>query len=177
MQPAENDKLVSGSSIARLNRVLQLLHERWNENITVSELAAEIHVSPNHLSRFFNQHLNITITKYLLNLRMQAALHALADKTCSITGSPCKPAFPARLPLLRNSVSFTASRPSSTGESVLLWEEPVDLFDGTSENSFLSALFNYIPLDKPDAEDYAAKTIRRHMKMEVSGEVRPLRNT
>ncbi len=177
MQPAENEKLVSGSSIARLNRVLQLLHERWNENITVSELAAEIHVSPNYLSRFFNQHLNITITKYLLNLRMQAALHALADKTCSITEIAMQTGFSSAPAFIAKFRQFYGVTPKQYRRKPPAAEEPEDLFDGASENGFLSALFDYIPLNEPDAEDYAAKTIRRHMKMEISGEVRPLRNT
>ena len=95
------DLRLSRPAIARLDLVLQQLHLHWNEEVSVAELAAQVYVSPNYLSRFFASHLHTTITEYLLNLRLQAALELVENSSRSITEIAMQTGFSTSAALIR----------------------------------------------------------------------------
>ncbi|MFQ9127013.1 MAG: helix-turn-helix transcriptional regulator [Butyricicoccaceae bacterium] len=78
----------------RITQVLKLIHSRWNEDISVPELAEQVHVSPNYLSRFFSRHIHMTITDYIGSIRIHHALTMLREDHCSVTDVALQAGFP-----------------------------------------------------------------------------------
>lgn len=60
-----------------LERVRDLLHERFAEVPSLDELAAEAGVHPGHVSRTFARYYGVGPTAYQRSLRLEAARHAL----------------------------------------------------------------------------------------------------
>ena len=57
----------------------ELLLERIDEKLSLRALAADLHVSPFHLTRTFRAHTGYTLTRYLHELRLRAALESIAE--------------------------------------------------------------------------------------------------
>ena len=83
-----------GTSMDRITQALKLIHSRWNEDISVPELAEQVHVSPNYLSRFFSRHIHMTITDYIGSIRIHHALTMLREDHCSVTDVALQAGFP-----------------------------------------------------------------------------------
>ncbi|HVT39313.1 MAG TPA: helix-turn-helix transcriptional regulator, partial [Gemmatimonadaceae bacterium] len=62
---------------AWLSTVRELLHARFRERITLTELAAAAGVHPCHLSRSFRGHFRVTIGNYVRRLRAECAADLL----------------------------------------------------------------------------------------------------
>jgi len=67
-----------------LERVRQLLHDRYAENISLDVLAREADVHPVHLSREFSRWFNVTLGEYVRALRIAKSLEFLAQRHMSI---------------------------------------------------------------------------------------------
>jgi len=61
-----------------LDRVCELLRDRFSENLSLSEVAREVGISPDHLTRSFRQHHGCTIGEYVRGLRVEFACRRLA---------------------------------------------------------------------------------------------------
>jgi AraC family transcriptional regulator len=68
-----------------LSRVEDLLKNGFQENLTISEIAAQVSVNPAHLSRVFRQFHNQAIGDYLHDLRVQFACEQLADPDVALS--------------------------------------------------------------------------------------------
>jgi AraC family transcriptional regulator len=68
-----------------LSTVEDLLKNGFQENLTISEIAAQVSVNPAHLSRVFRQFHNQAITDYLHDLRVQFAFQQLADPEVALS--------------------------------------------------------------------------------------------
>ena len=64
------------NTLKLLESALKMIHTRWKQPISLSEVAAGLYVSESYLSRIFKKYLGITFTKYLVELRLT---HAIAD--------------------------------------------------------------------------------------------------
>lgn len=64
---------------AAVESVISRLAVHPTEQTTLSALARHACVSPFHLCRLFREHTTLTIQEYRLQLRLRAALHALAE--------------------------------------------------------------------------------------------------
>lgn len=64
--------------VSWLDRVRDLLHERWSESLTLSEIAAAADVHPVHLARVFRQQCGCTIGEYVRRLRVEFVCAQLA---------------------------------------------------------------------------------------------------
>ena len=58
---------------AWLKRAREMLHDLWNQSVSIEEIAASVGVHPSHLNRVFRAHLNQTPGEYLRRLRMERA--------------------------------------------------------------------------------------------------------
>lgn len=72
---APTSALVSRSDIYR--KLLQLAQERFADNISLSQLAAELNLSVSYLSEIFTQNQGISFSKYLKHLRNVRACELL----------------------------------------------------------------------------------------------------
>ncbi len=64
-----------------MQRVRHLIEQRLGEPLRVPELAAEVGLSHNHLTRLFNQALGMTVIAYIQERRVQRAHHLLIHTT------------------------------------------------------------------------------------------------
>lgn len=172
---------VSQTSIVRLNDVLQYLHQHWQENLSVAQLAAQVYVSPNYLSRFFNKYLGTTITEYLLNLRMQAAVELLENDPGSITEIAMKTGFPSATTFIRTfkqRYGMTPKRYQKEQKSKAKdSRNRIYSFVDTKAENDLSTLLDYLPQqDEPDEMGEGVRT-RRHLTVDIRKTVKPLRHT
>ena len=60
-----------------------LLLARLTEPLSLADLAAELHVSPYHLTRVFRERTGRTLTEYLHGLRLRAAVERLGEESLS----------------------------------------------------------------------------------------------
>jgi AraC family transcriptional regulator len=61
-----------------LDRVLELLRARSSENLALSQVAAEVGVSADHLARTFRQHQGCTLGEHVRKLRVEVSCRRLA---------------------------------------------------------------------------------------------------
>ncbi len=170
------DLRLSRPAIARLDTVLQQLHQHWNEDVSVAELAASVYVSPNYLSRFFSSHLHATITDYLLNLRLQAALELVENSSRSITEIAMQTGFSTSAALIRKFRQRYGVSPGKyrTAHRAEGRESPPA--DTQEPRRDLAVLFDYLPLAEAD-EGAPAPSHRRAAAIDAQKPARPLRHT
>ena len=69
----------------RLRRLLLYIQEHYREPVRLADLAKLEDLSESHVSRFFREHLNITLQDYLTRLRVEAAMQMLKNTDLSPT--------------------------------------------------------------------------------------------
>lgn len=152
---------LSHTSIDRITHVLNYIHLHWNENISVTQLAEQIYVSPNYLSRFFSRYLHTTITDYIGNLRIQHALRLLREEHTSITETAIQTGFPNTSTFIRKFKQQYGLTPKQyekqQAEHDKSLTKNVLLFTDEREENDLSALFHYLPSD--DTPTFQSRTV------------------
>ena len=63
---------------SRIDRVLEYIHSRYMDDITVDDLASEAALSRSGLHRLFRDHIHMTISEYVMRLRIGAACALLS---------------------------------------------------------------------------------------------------
>lgn len=66
-------------------RLRDLLHDRWNESLSLQELSAQLHVHPVTISKYFPRHFSCTLGEYLRKLRVEKALDLMQQQEMSLT--------------------------------------------------------------------------------------------
>lgn len=77
----------------RIARVIKILHERYEEPLTIRELAAAAGVSRSQLDRQFRQLFGITPREYLVRVRVHAACRLLVETNDRATEIAMKTGF------------------------------------------------------------------------------------
>lgn len=57
------------TAMRRMKHILDSIHTRWNEDISLAEIASEEYMSVSYLSRFFQKTMGITFSQYIKRLR------------------------------------------------------------------------------------------------------------
>jgi AraC family transcriptional regulator len=68
-----------------LNLVLDMLHSRFKENLTLAEVASAVCVHPAHLARAFHQKVGQTIGQYVDRLRIQHACRQITKSELGLS--------------------------------------------------------------------------------------------
>lgn len=68
----------TGTDRSRIDRVLDVLHARYMEELTIDMLADVAALSPSGLHRLFRRHTNLSVTGYLMRLRVGEACAMLS---------------------------------------------------------------------------------------------------
>jgi len=63
----------------RLSSTVQMMHDRYSEQLTVKELAEEAGMSQSQFGRLFRKLFGVSPREYLISVRINAAAHLLAD--------------------------------------------------------------------------------------------------
>lgn len=99
---AEGGKERDPEAIDYTGRTMQTIREKYMKPIRVSELAAQMHITPDHLARVFKKETGKTISEELWRVRLEAAKEALVQTKATIaqiarqTGYPTESAFSQR---------------------------------------------------------------------------------
>lgn len=78
---------------AWFGRVLEILHERAAENISLAFLASEANIHPVYLARAFRKHQHASIGEYQRRLRVQLARGYMADPALSLEAIAARAGF------------------------------------------------------------------------------------
>lgn len=78
----------------RISRITQIIAAHYAENITLSQLADEIHLSVPYLSKFFDQQFGMTFLTYLTQIRLSHAVDLLLHSEKTIEQISAESGFP-----------------------------------------------------------------------------------
>ncbi|MDC3418542.1 AraC family transcriptional regulator [Aquibacillus salsiterrae] len=68
-----------------IDKVVSYIHENYDYDIGVEELAQLVHLHPNYLHRVFKQEMDMTINKYITKVRIEKAKELLENSDISVT--------------------------------------------------------------------------------------------
>lgn len=74
-----SDNLHLNSSHPYMNRILNLIERHYAKDLSLNEIAEELHVTTAYLSRLFKEHLDINFKEYLTTYRLTKAKELLSD--------------------------------------------------------------------------------------------------
>ncbi|WP_164852320.1 helix-turn-helix domain-containing protein [Rheinheimera riviphila] len=77
----EPDKI---SSQRKIDKIINYIHQNLMEDLSAAKLAGIVHMSTNHLHRFFRQKTEMTITQYVIQLRIERACDHLLKTSWSV---------------------------------------------------------------------------------------------
>ena len=93
--------------------IREILHERYNDNISLAEIAHELGIHPVHLSRDFKKYYQCNIGEYIRKLRLQNALLLLKNNSVKLTEIAYLCGFSDQSHFLRWFKNFTGYSPSA----------------------------------------------------------------
>ncbi len=70
---------------SRLKRSIELVENRYDDNLTVEEAASVCNFSPSHFSKMFRQLTGTSFTQYLKNYRLEIASKKLKEKSMTVS--------------------------------------------------------------------------------------------
>lgn len=65
--------------------LLTYLQQNYREPLRLEDLSKQFHLSEKYLSRYFKQHFHLTLTQYLMHLRLTHARHLLETSDLAVT--------------------------------------------------------------------------------------------
>jgi xylan 1,4-beta-xylosidase len=68
----------------RLSDILKFIEKNYNSDLTLTSLSNEMHISPQYISKFFKDNLEIGFVDYINKLRITKSLHDLLESNKSI---------------------------------------------------------------------------------------------
>jgi len=66
-----NEPKLSPDAPPWLKRAREMLHDLWNQNVSIEQIASTVGVHPSHLNRVFRLHMRQTPGEYLRRVRME----------------------------------------------------------------------------------------------------------
>lgn len=79
LSPEGNSLFPISSTQKRINEMISYIQEHIYENLTVMDLAAHFYLNPDYLSRFFKQHVHISISRYITLQKIATAQSLLRE--------------------------------------------------------------------------------------------------
>ncbi len=68
-----------------INTLKTLLHDRWQEFVSLDELSSELGLHPVTISKTFSKHANCTLADYMRKLKVERAINMILNSTDSLT--------------------------------------------------------------------------------------------
>jgi len=91
--PTEYSK-IDDKNTERIRSAATFVNLNYSLNITLTDMAEHLYISPQHCARFFRQYFQMTFLKYLNYIRLQHALDQLEHSDLSITQIAYQSGFP-----------------------------------------------------------------------------------
>lgn len=68
-----------------LNKIVELLHDNWNEEISITDLATATSVHPKTVSKYFPKYFNCTLGEYRRQIKIEKSLSLIRTSKTSLT--------------------------------------------------------------------------------------------
>jgi len=94
-----------------LEKVTGILHDRFREPVTLTELANHVQIHPVHLARAFRMHHRCSVGDYLRKLRIEAACHELLNSETPLVEIAARVGFSDQSHLCRILKRYTGMSP------------------------------------------------------------------
>lgn len=91
---ASESSIPSQKYLERLTRILDYIHDNFKEDISLSKLAENEHLSIPYLSKFFSKNMNTNFVSYVNRLRLNDAVNKLLTSDESVETIAYKSGFP-----------------------------------------------------------------------------------
>jgi len=72
------------SSHRKIDKIINYINQNLMEDLSAAKLAGIVHMSTNHLHRFFRQKTEMTVTQYVIQLRIERACEHLLKTSWSV---------------------------------------------------------------------------------------------
>ena len=138
--------------LERLNNILRYINEHYREQLTLSQLAEQEHLSAPYFSSFFEKYMGINFSTYYTNLRLEHAVHDLlftdipVEQVSTRNGFSDPRAFVRAFKKRYNTVPSTYRKTTST-HTIFSKKDPllsINYLDFKPEN-YLDILNQYLP--------------------------------
>ena len=148
----------------RIRAIASYVNKNYGFNITQSDMAQHLYVSPQHCSRFFRQHFQMTFLEYLNYVRLQHALDQLQYSDLSITQIAFQNGFPNLYSFNRVFKQHKQTTPNEYRKNYIASQKTDLKFDTQNQDSdtSLQSLKHYeqlLNLPAPIMEDTQLKKI------------------
>lgn len=150
-------KKYSEEKLDRLSRVLDYIHSKYDENISLQSLAEKEFLSIPYLSKFFKRGMGISFSDYVKQIRLHYSVLDLLDDTLTIDEIAHKNGFP-------NTRSFVTAFKEKFEELPSVWRKQnigksLGSIEATKEKSV-----NYFQMEPHAYYEDVAQFIEEHLK-------------
>lgn len=76
---------ITGSFPYWLGRVVEMLNDRWNDDLSVTEIAAAVNVHPKTVSKHFPRYVGCTLGEYRRRIKIESSLSLIRSTKTSLT--------------------------------------------------------------------------------------------
>ena len=94
-----------------LDKVVQILRDRYRESLTLNDLASAVFIHPVHLARAFRKHHSCSVGEYVRKLRIEAACNQLSNSDTSLAEIAADTGFADQSHLSRTLKRYTGLSP------------------------------------------------------------------
>jgi AraC family transcriptional regulator len=91
----------------------ELLHDKWNEKLSLDELALAANIHPVTISRYFRKYFSCTLGEYMRKIRIEKSLNLIKTTTKSFTDIAYECGFADQSHFIRTFKQFTGFLPSA----------------------------------------------------------------
>lgn len=95
------DEAARGASHPHLHRILHIIEEAYGSELSLQQLASQLHVTDSYLSRLFKEELDVNFKDYLTAYRMKKAKELLASTSLSIKDIGQRVGYPVPIAFTR----------------------------------------------------------------------------
>jgi AraC family transcriptional regulator len=94
-----------------VNKVNEILHDRFSEKLSLNDLSGTLGIHPVHLSRDFSKHFHCSIGEYVRKLKIEKALSLLSNKNNSLLDITFECGFSDQSHFIRSFKEITGINP------------------------------------------------------------------
>lgn len=126
---SSNGETLEASKYApRIKAIKRYIYQNYNKPITMNDLADQLYLTPQYMSKFIKQHLGFNFVDYLNSIRLKKAVEELTSTTNSITQIAFNHGFP-------NLTAFNKSFRAVYNETPMKYRNQLPTETSTKETS------------------------------------------
>jgi beta-xylosidase/AraC-like DNA-binding protein len=108
-----SEKGIHTGDVERIQLIKRIIHKNLNKRMSIEELAIELHLSPQYLSRYIKEKFGLSYLHYISKLRLQFAEKDLTETSLSLTAIANQRGFANVNTLIRTFKTFHDMTPKA----------------------------------------------------------------